>query len=67
MAEFKVEKKFAVVKGYGTEVKVFSYEDDAIRFANVLNEAFEAGVEEGKDKAERESKKLAEARATAVV
>ena len=67
MAEFKVEKKFAVVKGYGTEVKVFSYEDDAIRFANVLNEAFEAGKEDGKNEAEREARKLAEARATTVV
>jgi hypothetical protein len=48
MAEFKVEKKFAVVKGYGTEVKVFSYEEDALRFANALNDAFESGKEDGK-------------------
>lgn len=58
MAEFKVEKKFAVIKGYGTEVKVFSYEEDAIRFANTLNEAYESGVEAGKDVAEREARKL---------
>ena len=55
--EFKVEKKFAVIRGYATEVKVFNYEEDAIKFAHVLNEAYTAGVEAGKDTAEREALK----------